>query len=268
MIKCHYLAGGILLTLIAGTAFPMATSATTVRPVETVVTDTRPSLADLQATVEELESIGSYHEYFIAQTLTLDKDTPFYAEYRYLNKLVTQAEYLIAYYDQMPTELLQDAISANKTAARSCNLLLNSKTETVTVTLKSDDEKSTQATETTNSSSKTPSTTQTTAKSSSTVTPKPSSTKTTAPKTNQVIAQESTTTAPAAADTEPNQPDASTTDQSTEKIAVPATGEVTSSESKKSPLPLFVAIIAGAAAASIIIAAVLHRQPKSRSRRF
>lgn len=47
-------------------------------------------------------------------------------------------------------------------------------------------------------------------------------------------------------------------------IPVPATGEIAEPTEAKSPLPLFAAIIAGAAAVSIVIAAILHRQPRSR----
>lgn len=276
MIKYHYLCGGILSILIAGTALPLSASATDA-PIPVVKADARPSVSQLEAAIATLKSTGSYQAYFIDQTLPFDASTPHYSEYNYLKKLVHDLEIFVTYYDELPTDLLQDALRASKDAASGCTLILNGQAKLDAA--KKSAQTQVKAENTTTSKTPVASTTATAPTNKSAAQKSTTSSVATPAKSNQQVASESTasqpTPAPAVASTtETPQPEESkqATDSSVESaesnpVAVPATGEV-ESHSEKSPLPLFAAIIAGAAAASIIIAAVLHRQPKSRSRRF
>ena len=259
MIKYHYLVGGILSTLIAGAALPLTASATAT-PGEASVTIARPSIEDLQSAITKLESTGLYRAYFINKTAPLDANTPFYTEYNYLNRLVNNLTFFINYYEEMDDEILQDAILASDDAVRGCTLMFNAQNKPTTPKTE------VTASTTTNSAKPAANVTTTSKADTKTVAGQP---KTTTP----TVSQTTPSTTPAiestadAAESTPVAQQAETEETSSEPtsksndIAVPATGEV---EETGSPLPLFVAIVAGAAAASILIAAILHRQPKSR----
>lgn len=219
----------------------------------------RPAQAELQSAIRKLEHLGDYQTYFGKNPETVvDTKTPHYQEYNYLHSLVTDAQVLVDHYDDttwlqahnVTNETFRDILEAMQHAYRGCSLIfgVNRTAEAPTTTSKVE-------------AATTPSITKTT----STTPQATASTPTTTAKTvkTEVFTPAAPTTP--AAETTPAQVD--TTDDTTNEIAVPATGIVAESSSHQVSLPALIAVvIAGAVVASIAIAIIIRHEPRRTTR--
>lgn len=252
------LIGGIMLTLSASLLGYQSASAA-----DTTTAESRPAVSELQAALQQIESLGDYQTYFGDSSLPLTAaESSHYQEYNYLHRLAVDIRALIAHYDDaayleqhgLSSNIFQDVLDEAHDAVRGCSLILGlnrtvkaptiSITPSVTAPAASTNAPttapatSTQPTNTSNAKPTTVTTPATTVKAEGTKAPEAPTTST----TDNIITSDAATADP-------------------EEIVVPATGETTSE--RQVPWPTLIAVtVIGAAIASVIIAVVIRQEPR------
>lgn len=225
----------------------------------------RPTKAELQAAIHQLEHLGDYQTYFSANT-TLSSAVPHYQEYNYLHNLVMSSQTLVDHYDdadwldahQVANATFRDALTELNHAYRGCSLILE-----LNRTANTSDAK----TEPTPTTSDTP--TSTSSNSSKTNTAQAhhqtTSTKTTVKAetfaTPTTTANTSSSTTPTVASETPTTNTQNHTNDATAEIAVPTTGNVETTR-QISGTAVFAVVLTGAIVASLLITVILRREPR------